>query len=281
MPELPEVETIRRVLQDVLPGRCITAVSSCQPRMLRGQAPQAFEDGLVGRRVEAVDRRGKFLLIRLDRKTLLVHLGMTGQIFACSDDDGASVPTLRPGLPDKHTHLRMKLTHGLQLYFRDARMFGRYALIDAEEEQALFRRLGPEPLGTRFTARELFERTRGRRTSIKALLLDQRAVAGVGNIYADESLFRAGIHPETPAGDLTPEQARKLLRAIRRVLREAIHSGGTTFSDYLDPRDRRGTFQRKLHVYGRQGEPCFRCGGLIQKSVVAQRGTHFCPRCQV
>jgi formamidopyrimidine-DNA glycosylase len=281
VPELPEVETIRRVLQDVLPGRCITAVRSCKPKMLRGQDPRIFEAGLEGRRVEAVDRRGKFLLIRLDQRTLLVHLGMTGQIFACSNDTGADVPTPRPGLPDKHTHLQMTLTHGLRLYFRDARMFGRYSLIDAEEERVLSRRLGPEPLGTRFTAKVLFERTRGRRVSIKAILLDQKAVAGVGNIYADESLFRAGILPGSPAGDLTLEQARKLHRAIRRILREAIYSGGTTLSDYLDPRDRRGTFQWKLHVYGRQGEHCFRCGERIQKSVVAQRGTHWCPRCQV
>ena len=281
MPELPEVETIRRVLQDVLPGHRITAVRSGRPKMLRGQDSQSFEDGLKGRSVEAVERRGKFLLIRLDRKTLLVHLGMTGQIFACSDVRTACVPAPRPGLPDKHTHLQMTLTHGLRLFFRDARMFGRYSLIDAEEERVLFRRLGPEPLGTRFTARVLYEKTRGRRTSIKALLLDQRVVAGVGNIYADESLFGAGIRPETQAGELTLEQARKLHRSVRRILREAVYSGGTTLSDYLDPRDRRGTFQWKLHVYGRQGEACFRCGGQILKSVVAQRGTHWCPRCQV
>jgi len=281
VPELPEVETIRRVLQDVLPGHCITAVRSCKPKMLRGQNPRIFEAGLEGRRVEAVDRRGKFLLIRLDQRTLLVHLGMTGQIFACSDDGGAVVPTSCPDLPDKHTHLQLTLTHGLRLYFRDARMFGRYSLIDAEEERALSRRLGPEPLGTRFTAKVLFERTRGRRASIKAIMLDQRAVAGVGNIYADESLFRAGILPETLAGALTSEQTRKLHRAIRKVLHEAIYSGGTTLSDYLDPRNRRGTFQRKLHVYGRQGERCFRCGERIQKTVVAQRGTHWCPRCQI
>ena len=280
MPELPEVETIRRVLQDVLPGHRITAVHTGRPNMLRGQDPRAFVDGLEGRRVETVDRRGKFLLIRLDRKTLLVHLGMTGQIFACSDERGTCIPKPRPGLPDKHTHLQMTLTHGLRLFFRDARMFGRYSLIDAQEEHVLIHRLGPEPLGSRFTARVLFDKTRGHRTSIKALLLDQRVVAGVGNIYADESLFRAGIRPETQAGELTQEQAGKLHRAVRKVLREAVHSGGTTLSDYLDPRDRRGTFQWKLHVYGRQGEPCFRCGDRILKSVVAQRGTHWCPRCQ-
>jgi formamidopyrimidine-DNA glycosylase len=281
VPELPEVETIRRVLQDVLPGHGVIDAYCSKPKMLRGQDPRVFESGLEGRRCESVDRRGKFLLIRLDLKTLLVHLGMTGQIFACSDDGGACVPKPRPGLPDKHTHLQIKLTQGMRLYFRDVRMFGRYALIDREEELSLFRRLGPEPLGGGFTSRDFFERVHKRHTTIKAVLLDQRAVAGVGNIYADESLFRAGIRPETRAGDLTREQARRLHRSLRRVLREAVYSGGTTLSDYLDPRDRRGTFQWKLHVYGRQGEKCFRCGEPIQRSVVAQRGTHFCPSCQV
>ena len=280
MPELPEVETVRSVLQEILPGLRITSVVSMRPKMLRGQDPDNFARGLEGRTVEGVERRGKFLLIRLDLRTLLIHLGMTGQIFACSEEGSACLPSTRQDLPDKHTHLRMELTDGKKLYFRDVRMFGRYSLIDAEGEKGLFRRMGPEPLERGFTARMFFERSRGRRTSIKALLLDQHFVAGVGNIYADESLFRAGIHPKICAGDLTLEQSRKLHRAIRKVLREAIFSGGTTLSDYLDPRDRKGTFQWKLRVYGREGEPCSRCQTPIQKTVIAQRGTHLCPRCQ-
>ena len=280
MPELPEVETVRSVLQEILPGYRITSISSNRDKMLRGQNPGYFEAGLKGRRVDTVERRGKFLLIRLDQKTLLIHLGMTGQIFACSRKDGACAPSPRQDLPDKHTHLRIGFTDGMMLYFRDVRMFGRYSLIDEEVESALFRGMGPEPLGSGFTARGLFQWIQGRRTSIKALLLDQRFVAGIGNIYADESLFRAGIHPAAVAGGLSIEQCRKLHRAIRKVLREAIFSGGTTLSDYLDPKDRKGTFQWKLRVYGREGEPCFRCRTPVQKSVVAQRGTHFCPQCQ-
>jgi formamidopyrimidine-DNA glycosylase len=248
--------------------------------MLRGQDPERLTRGLEGRTVGAVERRGKYLLIRLDRGTLLVHLGMTGQIYACSEGGGECLPSPRQDLPDKHTHLRMGLTKGMKLFFRDVRMFGRYSLIDAEGEAELFRRMGPEPLGSGFTAHVLFARSRGRRTPIKALLLDQHFLAGVGNIYADESLFRAGIHPMACAGDLSLELSRKLHRSIRKVLREAIFSGGTTLSDYLDPRDRKGTFQGKLRVYGREGDRCFSCRTPIQKIVVAQRGTHLCPRCQ-
>jgi len=278
VPELPEVETVRRVLQDVLPSSLIRCVELHRQDMLEGISPDRFCSQLKGRRVLGVDRRGKFLLIRLDHGTMMVHLGMTGQIFLCYDR--TCVPSLASHLPDRHTHLILKLSCGAELYFRDSHRFGRYGLLRREEETRLSARLGPEPLGSRFTARRLTEILSGRRASIKALLMDQRVVAGMGNIYTDESLFRAGIDPRTPAGRLSTERVAKLHRSLRRVLREGIYHGGTTLSDYLDPRHTRGSFQLQLRVYGRAGEPCVRCRAPIRKGRVAQRGTHWCPRCQ-
>jgi formamidopyrimidine-DNA glycosylase len=278
VPELPEVETIRRVLQDVLPQRLIRRVELHQPDMLDGLQPDEFCSQLKGRRMLAVDRRGKFLLIRLDRGALLAHLGMTGQIFFCRNQK--CIPSAGSDLRDRHTHLILGLSGGAHLYFRDSRRFGRYGLLGREEEARLSARLGPEPLGPRFTSLHLAEILRGRRAAIKALLMDQRVVAGMGNIYADESLFRAGIDPRTPAGRLSQKRIVKLHRALRRVLREGIHHGGTTLSDYLDPRHVQGSFQLKLRVYGRNGEQCTRCRTPIRKLRVAQRGTHWCPRCQ-
>ncbi len=278
MPELPEVETIRRILQEVIPGQRIMEVELNRPKMLRGQPSPFFRAGLLGRQILSVERRAKFLLFRLDRNVLLVHLGMTGQIFACYDQD--CLPPTHPLLPDKHTHLICKLNQDLTLFFRDMRMFGRYQVLNPREESEILSGLGPEPLGSHFSARDLFQKTKHRRISVKAMLLDQRAVAGIGNIYADEALHRAGILPCIRADSLNGGQVQRLHRSIRKVLREAIFSGGTTLSDYLDPRHRSGSFQWKLQVYGREGQACFTCGSEIQKTVVAQRGTHWCPFCQ-
>ncbi len=278
MPELPEVETIRRVLQENILGQRIIGLEMHRPKMLQDQSLSVFREGLLHREILSVERRGKFLLLRLDRNVLLAHLGMTGQIFACSDQE--CHPPSGPNLPDKHTHLILKLSHGFTLFFRDMRMFGRYQVLNPQEESELVSRLGPEPLGSHFSAQDLFKKTRHRRISIKALLLDQSSVAGIGNIYADETLHRAGVLPHDQADSLNWEQVQRLHRSIRKVLREAIYSGGTTLSDYLDPRHRSGSFQRELQVYGRAGQACFRCGTAIQKAVVAQRGTHWCPHCQ-
>jgi len=277
MPELPEVETVRRVLSEVLPERTISGVRLRKPKMLKGQASATFIKGLRGRRIRNVGRRAKFLIIRLDRSALLVHLGMSGQIFFESPDSPLPMERVRP---DRHTHLILDLDPAARLFFRDPRMFGRFALIDQEEENALFRRLGPEPLGRKFTSRSLGEALRGRRAPLKALLLDQRIAAGMGNIYVDESLHRAGIDPRIPGGELSERMVRRVHAAIRSVLREAVHKGGSSLSDFLDPRHRKGTFQLTLQVYGREGKPCPRCGAPIRKSVVGQRGTHWCPECQ-
>lgn len=278
MPELPEVETIRLVLEKYLPGHRIEAIQLERPKMLRGQSQRFFREGLKQRQIRGADRRGKFLLIRMDQGTLLVHLGMTGQVFYLSS--GQPTPENQPKLPDKHTHLTLKLNDNAHLYFRDIRMFGRFAYLDKSEEKELFKRLGPEPLSSHFTSGKLYHSLKNRTASIKALLLNQTLVAGLGNIYSDEALFRAGITPHTPAGELTGEQIKKLHRSIRKVLKEAVYRGGSSISDYVDPRHRKGTFQLVLGVYGRAGKPCINCGTPIKKDIVAQRGTHWCPQCQ-
>jgi len=269
MPELPEVETIRRILDKSLPGKKIKAVTLRKDKMLRCTSRTEFIRGLQKRQVRSVDRRGKFLLIRLDQDILLLHLGMSGQISIEQSD-----------LKDKHIHFILDFYDGIHLFLRDPRMFGRIDLITEKEERSIFAHLGPEPFSDDFTPEKFRIFLKGRKASIKSLLLNQHPVAGVGNIYADEALFRAGIKPQTKGESISAAQAKKLHAAIRSVLQEAIHSGGTSISDYLDPRNRKGTFQLKLKVYGRSGKPCPKCGTDIQKDIVSQRGTHWCPKCQ-
>jgi formamidopyrimidine-DNA glycosylase len=286
MPELPEVETIRRVLETKLSGRTLRSADLRLPafaatrlrRSLR-HTPEQFQRLLVGRRLLRVRRRAKYLLLDLDQGTLLVHLGMTGQLFAAPK--GSRPCCDLPMLPDKHTHLVIDLSGGQRLYFRDIRKFGSLRwLPDQAEEQKVFAAIGPEPLEKKFTSRVLAAGLAGKKASVKALLLNQRLVAGIGNIYADEALFRARIAPQRAGGKLTWPQIRRLHSAVREVLAEAIRFRGTTLSDYFDPESRRGGFQDRLRVYGRAGEPCVRCGRVVLKGVVAQRGTHWCPRCQ-
>lgn len=281
MPELPEVETIRRELARILPGRKIIRVELHRENMLRGQARGVFVKGLKYRQIEKVARRGKYLLIRLNQGVLLVHLGMTGQVLWTPCTKSKSVSDPSPPELDKHIHLVLDLSDKCRLCFRDPRMFGRFQLIDRETEKKLFANLGPEPLSQRFTAAYLQQALAERTASIKSLLLGQQLVAGLGNIYADEALFHAGILPQTPGGQLTSTQIDRLHTSIPKVIRAAIRRRGTSLSDYLDPRARQGTFQLLLQVYGREGQLCFRCGTPIMKATVAQRGTHWCPSCQM
>lgn len=237
--------------------------------MLRSTSRAAFIKGLQERTVGSIDRRAKFLLIHLDKGVLLLHLGMSGQI------------SVRPAdLKDKHIHFVLDFYDGTQLSLRDPRMFGRIDMIKEKEVENIFTHLGPEPFSNEFSPDKLHSFLKGRKANIKSMLLNQQPVAGVGNIYADEALFRAGIKPQTRGESISCARTLKLHDAIRSVLREAIHSGGTSISDYLDPRHRKGTFQLKLKVYGRSGQPCTECGTAIKKSIVAQRGTHWCPKCQ-
>ena len=260
MPELPEVETVVRSVAAHLAGRRILSTRFTSRFVTPGSRVKLAER-LAGRRIESVQRRGKFILIALDRGTLTVHLGMTGKLLV-------------EGEVGEHTHGVFTLDDGMLLY-HDPRQFGRIEWSAGEPPRVA--RLGPEPLEISF---EDFRARLRRKARIKALLLNQSFLAGLGNIYADESLFAAGIHPLASADKLTGARARKLYDAIRGILTHAIQMGGSSISDYVNGRGERGWFQMEHRAYGREGQPCANCGRPIRKILVAQRGTHFCPHCQ-
>jgi formamidopyrimidine-DNA glycosylase len=271
MPELPEVETVARGLRASLVGCTITGVEVRWIPTLVPPDPATLARRLVGQVVSGVERRGKWIVIALDDgDTLLVHLRMTGQLVL----EPADSPD------DRHVRALFSLGDGRRLRFSDQRKFGRVVL--TADPQSRLGELGPEPLADDFTAECLQKMLMQRRGRIKPLLLNQRFVAGLGNIYADESLWRAGIHPLRQADELDSAEVRRLHQGIRSVLQAAIDGGGTTLADsaYRQPDGRPGEFYDLLAVYGREGQPCVRCGGLIERIVVGQRGTHFCPRCQ-
>ncbi len=271
MPELPEVETIRRDLAHAVVGRAITAVEWLDARIVRGDVEGAeLAARMVGRQGAAVARRGKFLVWRFTSgEGLLLHLGMSGRLTVGPRSDEAW---------PRHTHLVVALSSGAVVRLVDPRRFGRVAWLAAPAAGP--GGMGPEPLSPRFTAESLGRILAGRRAPIKAVLLDQRRVAGLGNIYVDEALFRARLHPARPAGSLGAREVGALHRAIRRVLRDALADRGTTFMDYRDAHGQRGEHAAHLGVYGRAGQPCRRCGAPIVRVVVAARGTHLCARCQ-
>lgn len=258
MPELPEVETIVRSLTPKLTGRRVLAARFLAPRVMRG----APEPALAGHRVLGVTRHGKHILLRFDHGTLAIHLGMTGKLLI----DGEATPYLRAEFE----------LDGCRLLFDDIRQFGRMAWSHSLPENVA--RLGPDPL--EIGADAFAGRLLGKRGRVKTVLLNQAFVRGLGNIYVDEALHRAGVHPLTPAERLPRKRALALHGAIVAVLEEAIASGGSSISDYVNTEGRKGSFQDRHRVYGKEGEPCEACGGSIQRIVVAQRGTHFCPRCQ-
>jgi len=262
MPELPEVETIARALAPRLTGRRIASAEFRCPRILLGDADQMAE-ALAGRKITGIRRHGKFLVIELSGGRLFtVHLGMTGKL-------------LMDGTPGKHTHAILTLDRGVLLY-DDIRQFGRLEVGDGLPARVA--KLGPEPLEIELA---LFTAALHRRkTRLKALLLNQRFVRGVGNIYADEALFRAGIHPLAIASRLRRDRAQRLHQAITTVLAEAIEGRGSSVSNYVDADGRKGSFQLSHRVYQRTDQPCLVCGTRIRRILVAQRSTHFCPKCQ-
>lgn len=275
MPELPEVETIRRQLASRVSGRVLTSVTVTDPLLVEPVTPAAFRRGLRGRRVQEVRRRGKYLLLDLDEGTpLALHLRMTGQIHWF------------PGRPDRaigHVRARFGLDDGGTLLFADARRFGRAWRLPAglpDEEEYWAGRVGVEPLDDAFTAAVLGRLLDGRRAPVKPLLLNQALVAGIGNIYADEALYQARVHPLRPAGSLSRDEVRRLHRAVRDRLRVAIDAGGSSIDRYRDTDGERGAMQTLLRVHLRAGEPCLRCGTTIVKTRVGQRGTYHCPTCQ-
>lgn len=269
MPELPEVEVIARGLDEPLRSRRIERVRVLWPRTLAALSPEAFADAVVGRRCTRVWRRAKYLVFDLDdSRHLLIHLRMSGRL--------GIEPTERSASP--HLRAALELDDGQELRFTDTRKFGRlYVAASVEDATG---DLGPEPLEPAFTADWLAEGLHSHRTRLKSLLLDQRFLAGLGNIYVDESLFRAGLHPLRPAESLCGDEVLRLHSAIQSILQEAIALRGATLRDYQDAEGRAGSNQHFLRVYGRAGQPCVRCGQPLVRTVVGQRGTHLCPHCQ-
>jgi formamidopyrimidine-DNA glycosylase len=274
VPELPEVETVRARLAPKVVGRCLTRVEISDPRLTRPFDPVRVAAELEGERIEALDRRGKYLVVRFETgRVLLIHLRMTGSLLHAN---GGSL-----AVDDPHCRAVVRLDDGSDVVYRDVRRFGTWLLVEPEElEPYLEERVGYEPLARAFTTKRLAEALAGRRAPVKAVLLDQRRVAGVGNIYADEALWRARIHPLRPAGDLGHEELRALHRAVRTALKAGISRRGATLSTYRTPDGSSGRMQHEFKVYGRGGEPCERCGTPIEKIRVAGRGTWYCPVCQ-
>jgi formamidopyrimidine-DNA glycosylase len=273
VPELPEVETVRAQLAPVLAGRTFVSVEILDERLTRPLDPGQVAAQLEGERVAAVDRRGKYVVVRFESGlVLLVHLRMTGSFLVAR----------RGELPDDpHRRAVVRVDDGADIAYRDVRRFGTWLLIEEDElGEYLGARLGEEPLGTAFTVKQLAQRLAGRRAPVKAALLDQRAVAGLGNIYADEALWYARITPLRPAGTLDQNEVAAVRRGIRRALRAGIERQGATLSDYRTPNGGRGSMQDEFKVYGREGDPCPRCGTPIAKTRIAGRGTSYCPSCQ-
>lgn len=288
MPELPEVETVRRGLEPVLVGNAFARVEQRRPD-LRFPLPARFGERLEGRTVEALDRRAKYLLARLDDgEVLVMHLGMTGR-FTIDRDAAANAGSQRK-TPPKHEHIVFHLADGTAIRYSDTRRFGMMDLIPAAtlDSHALFKGLGVEPLGGDLTPEWLAQKLKGKATPIKAALLDQRLIAGIGNIYACEALHRAGISPMKLAGTLATKsgkptkKTKALADAIKTVLTSAIKAGGSSLRDYRGADGKLGRFQRSFKVYGREGKPCRRakCGGTIGRAVQSGRSTFHCPTCQ-
>lgn len=262
MPELPEVETIRREVLPFVRGKTIKGVEIIDPRNIKKITPAQFKKKIAGQKILDIERKAKYQLFKLaSGKYLVVHLGMTGRLLFD---------------PDKYVKVIFDLSGGKKLYFSDARLFGKIWFYDKYPEL----KLGPEPLTKEFTWQKLKELLSKRKTSVKLILLDQKLISGVGNIYANEALFRAGIHPQRKANHLTDTEYQKLHKAIEEVLDEAIRYRGTSDSWYVDAQGKKGGFQNRLKVYGRKGEPCLKCGGKVERIGLGQRGTFFCNRCQ-
>ena len=270
VPELPEVETTRRGLAPWLEGRQIAQIVVRESR-LRGPVSPDFARRLPGARVAALDRRAKWLLLRTDRGTALLHLGMTGSFRVLREH--------RP--PAVHDHLDIVTAEGVTVRFNDPRRFGSVLWTEADPElHPLIAPLGPEPLGNDFTAEYLHSRSRRRSIAIKPHIMNAQIVVGVGNIYASEALFRARIHPARAAGRVALSRLEALVTAIRDVLAESIRDGGTTLRDFYDGDGQPGYFYRRLRVYDRAGKPCVECGAPVRQVVLGQRSSYYCPRCQ-
>ncbi|HET6571616.1 MAG TPA: bifunctional DNA-formamidopyrimidine glycosylase/DNA-(apurinic or apyrimidinic site) lyase [Solirubrobacterales bacterium] len=271
MPELPEVETVCRQLEPEIEGRRIERLEVDDPRWCRPAPPAELEAALAGRTIEGLGRRGKYLLLGLDGgRTLVMHLRMTGNLVLVEGEDKLD-----------HLRARFTLDDGRELWFTDPRRFGEALLLaDAELDAHFASRLGVEPLSDEFTAERLGEIAAGRRAPLKSFLLDQKGIAGIGNIYADEALFRARLHPLSPAESMKPGQLAALRDGIVAALEAGIDGGGASIDDYRDGRGEKGRMQNEFLVHTREGKPCPRGDGTVERIVVSGRSTYFCPGCQ-
>jgi formamidopyrimidine-DNA glycosylase len=269
MPELPEVETIKNELLPHVIGRRITGITLPWEGIVRRPSLEEFRFRLVGREITALSRRGKYLIFSLGNgKTLITHLKMTGSLLVKAS----------PSEPEKFTRAIIHLDNGSEIHFRDPRKFGVMWLVD--NENTVIGKLGPEPLSTDFTPQLLAQRLKKRTAPIKALLCDQTLIAGIGNMYADEALFAAGIHPLRKGGDLSPDELERLHRAIRQILGAAIGNKGASIENYFRPDGTEGTAQFEFKVAHRRGQTCPTCGTPLQRIPIRNRGSYFCPRCQ-
>lgn len=291
MPELPEVEITRRQLVPLIKGRTISSIETTGASNFFETAPRNLRKALVGRQIVELQRLGKYLLLHFEnRNRLLLHLGMTGQLFCAgtksprlflrnaltSLGENASIADFEP---DSHTHLIVRFRdHGPSLYFRDVRRFGKVHLLEANQISTRLEKLGVDALLVNSEA--FYQKTRNRKRAIKSLLLEQSVIAGIGNIYADEALFIAGILPTKKASTLTRRQAQSIADAIKDVMRRAIRRGGSSIATFVQPNGRDGNYQLVSLVYARTGEPCRRCATPIKRIVLGQRSAHYCPRCQ-
>ena len=270
MPELPEVETSRRGIAPLLSGQAIAAVHIRQPR-LRWPVPAELAEVLPGQRVQQVSRRGKYLLLECQSGTLILHLGMSGSLRVLDADSP----------PGRHDHFDLELSNGRCLRLRDPRRFGAVLWTEqAPDRHPLLARLGPEPLGPEFSGERLYRLACARRSPVKGFVMDSSVVVGVGNIYANEALFLAGIHPHRPCNRIALARYQRLAESIRGVLARAIEAGGTTLRDFQQEDGRPGYFAQSLQVYGRTGEPCPRCSAPLRQRRIGQRSSFFCQACQ-
>jgi len=289
MPELPEVETVCRQLEPELEGRRIESLEVLDPRWCQPVPPVELEKAVGGRTIEGLGRRGKYLLLGLDgERTLVMHLRMTGNLVLVEGEEkldpseGMRLYEGERSTSERHLRARFVLDDGREVWFTDPRRFGEALLLDDDSLDAHFAsRLGIEPLSDEFTPQALGEIAAGRTVPLKSFLLDQKGIAGVGNIYADESLFRARLHPLSPAGSMKPEHLEALRDAVVTALQAGIDGGGASIDDYRDGRGEKGRMQDEFLVHTREGEPCPRCDGTVERIVVSGRSTYFCPACQV
>jgi len=273
MPELPEVEVIKRGLLRLLPGRRVTGIAMGRKKLRHPMPRKNLSQYILNSEIKTVTRRAKFLLVTMDNgATLIIHLGMTGRLGVFPE----GVPVA------KHDHLLLKLDNSMQLRFNDIRRFGFIQVVEPGfvPGEALPADLGPEPLGHDFTPQYMLKQAAARKRPLKNFLMDNRIVVGIGNIYASEALFHAGINPEKKVNAMTLKEWTRTVDSSRYVLRQAIESGGTTISDFVNESGRAGYFQLKLKVYGREGKPCLTCSTPIVRKIMAGRATFFCPNCQ-